>query len=149
MFTILFSGLFKNYKFAIVSTFSYLDFRIYHFLCKIAGIKIILDCVESYSNMDSRLGFERNDKRFEAKAYRMSDGIFYISDLLKQQIEEKGGAKMLKVPVICDFSKFSEKETTKPDEKYFLFCGSAVYRETIEFIVESFNILEDTGTYLY
>ena len=55
----------------------------------------------------------------------------------------------MKIPVLTDFEKYNDIEILR-DQKYFLFCGNAAYKEIILLIIDSFRQLNDnTFIYLY
>ena len=57
--------------------------------------------------------------------------------------------KNSKDPVLTDFERYKNWPEINQTEKYFLFCRAAGYHEIIQFIIDSFNCLGETRTYLY
>ena len=115
----------------------------------------MLNYVEFYSGLKkkrSQVNDWINDKLFDNYAPSLSDGVLPISEFiinhLKQHFPRK---KYLKVSVLTDFDRYNGIEVLS-EEKYFLFCGDAGYKETVIFIIDSFTALKNTGNtnyYLY
>lgn len=141
-----------NLDFAILSTRSFYLVLFYNVLSKIFHFKIILNYVEYYSAMKKnkfQISKRLNDKLFDKYASSLSDAVFPISEFLIQHINKVSpGKKYLKIPGLTDFGKYTDIEV-KQDQKYFLFCGDARYKEIVLFIIDSFGLLNNTSVYLY
>jgi glycosyltransferase involved in cell wall biosynthesis len=96
------------------------------------------------------IGNRINDKLFDTYAASLADAVFPISEFLITHVKKVSpGKKYLKIPVLTDFEKYQGIQTLA-DQKYFLFCGDAGYKEVIEFIIDSFELLEkNTSFFLY
>jgi glycosyltransferase involved in cell wall biosynthesis len=112
---------------------------------KIFRYKLLLSYVELNSQLEGRKVnlFKRiNDILFEKYVFRILDGIFPISEFLKD-IALKSNPRLpyLKIPTIADFSKFNiEKNVNEP---YFIFCGQSKYLYIIEFIIKAYELIKD------
>jgi glycosyltransferase involved in cell wall biosynthesis len=100
--------------------------------------------VELYSSVSTGSGLwhKINVYLYERFGFGLVDGILPISDYLIDFVRQREpDLPLLKVPMLTDFHRFDglEKNT---DETFFLFCGSAVYLEIIEFIMHAFDLLE-------
>jgi len=83
-----------------------------------------------------------NDYLFERIGFKIIDGALPISKLLTDYLLEKApGKPYLKIPVICDFSKFEDIKK-EDDPVNFLYCGAIGYSEVIYFILKCFESLE-------
>ena len=141
--------------FAILSTHDFDAVLYYFILSKLFGFKIILNYVEFYSGLKkkkSQLKSWLNDKLFDKYGPSLSDGVFPISEFIINHIKEVSpGKPHIKVSVLTDFDRYNDIELLQ-EEKYFLFCGDAGYKETIIFIIDSFaSLRKETGKdfYLY
>lgn len=88
---------------------------------------------------------------FKRFAFNIIDGAFPISKYLEDHIRHKNPSlPLLRIPPLCDFDYFKHANNgEKNTENYFLYCGSAAYREVMEFIIESFEITNEKDFYLY
>jgi glycosyltransferase involved in cell wall biosynthesis len=125
----------------------------YSFLSKFFGFKIILNYVEYYSGIKKKwfqIDKWFNDILFDRFAPLLVDAVFPISEFLIDHIKKVSpGKKYLKIPGLTDFEKYNDIEILQ-DQKYFLFCGDAVYKEIIQFIIDSFGQLNNnTSIFLY
>lgn len=139
--------------YAILSTNSFYSILFYFILSKLFGFKTILIYVEYYSGIKKKwfqIGKRLNDKLFDRYAPSLSNAIFPISEFLIDHIKKVSpGKKYLKIPGLTDFERYSDIEISQ-DQKYFLFCGAANYKEIIQFIIDSFGQLNNnTSIFLY
>ncbi len=139
--------------YAILSTRSFNSVLYYTILAKLFGFKTILNYVEYYSAMKKRRtqwGQQLNDKLFDKYAPSLCHAIFPISEFLIDHMKEVSPKKKyLKIPGLTDFEKYKGIEILN-NEKYFLFCGDAGYKEIIHFIIDSFGLLKaNTSVFLY
>jgi glycosyltransferase involved in cell wall biosynthesis len=143
----------KNNKldYAILSTHSFSSILFYYILSKFFGFKTILNYVEYYSGRKKKwfqIGKRLNDKLFDKYAPSLANAVFPISEFLINHIKEVSpGKKYLKIPGLTDFQKYNDIEILK-DQKYFLFCGDAGYKEIIQFIIDSFGLLNNNTSIL-
>ena len=137
--------------FAILSTLNFYFVLYYVLLSKLFGFKTILNYVEYYSGIKKQwfqLFSWLNNRLFDKYAPLLVDAIFPISEFLISHVEKVApGKKYLKVPVLTDLERFKECDLLQND-KYFLFCGSASYKEIIKFIIDSFNQLKNNSVFL-
>lgn len=142
----------KNLDFAIISTNSFSTVLYYVLISKIIGFRTILNHVEYYSSMKKKwykIGQRMNANLLDNVAPKIVDGLFTISEFLISKLKVVAPHKpYLKIPVLTEFERYNETDISEA-EKYFLFCGSASYREIIEFIIDSFALLENEDVFLY
>jgi len=139
--------------YAILSTRSFYSILVYRILSKIFRFKTILNYVEYYSALKkNRFQISRrlNDRLFDKYAPSLSDAVFPISEFLITHIKKVSpGKKYLKIPLLTDFEKYQNVEILE-NQKYFLFCGDGTYKEVILFIIDSFELLNNsTSFFLY
>lgn len=138
--------------FAILSTHSFSSLVYYFILSKLIGFKTILNYVEFYSGVKKewfQISNWLNDNLFDKYAPILVDTVFPISEFIINHLKEVApDKKYLKVPVLTDFERYNGIEILK-GKKYFLFCGSASYKEIIYFIIDSFDRLKNTSILLY
>lgn len=150
-----FKGLFNEYRYyrefskngqlagALVSTNRFYNILLYFLLGRLFGIITVVDNVEYWTANKSIKGLNRFDKYLYDKFYfHFADKIICISNFLISKVNRVGKIKILKIPSITDFDKFRHTGTYPIVKgKYFLFCGSKVYSEIIDFVISSFEIL--------
>lgn len=138
--------------YAILSTRSFYSILFYFILSKLIGFKTILNYVEYFSEINKKwfqVGTWFNDKLYDKYTPVLVDAVFPISEFLINHLKEiSPDIKYLKLPVLTDFERYNNIEILK-EQKYFLFCGAAVYKEIIQFIIDSFGRLNDTSFFLY
>lgn len=137
--------------FAILSTHSFSAVLLYAFLSKILGFKTILNYVEYFSGMkESFHGRQRlNNKLYDKYAPSLADGIFPISEFLIKHIKTTSPhKKIFKIPGLTDFQRYDDIEISE-GENYFLYCGSANYKEIVLFAIDAFALLNNKETFLY
>lgn len=123
----------------------------YRFWSKLLGFPIIMNYVEYRSafkeaSLKKKIGWQLIDRY----APSLVDGILPISEFLIQHIKKQGSnTPYLKVPTLCDFSRYSYLEENSDSPHYFLYCGSAAYFEVANFIIASFELVEAPGVFLY
>ena len=137
--------------YAILSTRNFSSVVLYYALAKMLKFKTILNYVEYYSAAEKnkfQIKKRINDKLFDKYAPLLSDAVFPISEFLITHLKKQPSFKpFLKIPVLTDFSRYQNIEILR-NEKYFLFCGSASYKEIILFVISSFELINDSY-YLY
>ncbi len=136
---------------AILSTHNFYAILYYCTLSKIFGFKTILNYVEFYSGVKNKWSnFDSlNYFLFDKYAPRVTDGVFIISEFLIDHLKKiSPQKKYLKIPNLTDVERFNGIES-KQGDKYFLFCGAAGYFEIIQFIINSFEGLNNTSAFLY
>ncbi len=137
---------------AIISARSFKWILLYSFILKMLNVKTVLNYVEHRS-----IELEGNDTvlhRFSIAmyhkfAFKIVDVVMPISEYLIGVLKEYApGRKYLKVTPICDFVTFKRFKRNSKD-KYFLFCGAISYWELIEFILDSYEKVNDDSTKLF
>lgn len=140
---------------AIIATKSLFQIIYYRLLSKIFKFPLILNYMEYPSGMEKRrrLNFIVNDYFFEKYAFHLVDGIISISNFLLEHIKEKAPQKsILKIPVLANFEeilKIQQRLEHRNDIKYFAFCGSVGYIETIRFILHAFDKVNSSDVHLF
>ncbi len=130
----------------LISTNNFCNVLIYYLLGKIFRVTTIVDNVEYWSSNKSIRGLDRFDKYLYDKFYYIfTDKIICISDFLIEKVGHSKSDKLIKIPAITDFDKFlhSKDSPGYVNGKYFLFCGSENYFDVIDFVVSSFELLND------
>ncbi len=138
--------------YAILSTNFYFPVLYYAFLSKIFRFKTVLNYVEYYSGIRKKwfqLSLRLNDKLYDEYAPRHVDSVFLISEFLIDHLKKIAPKKKyLKIPNLTDVERFNGIEIVH-GQKYFLFCGAANYDEIVKFVIDSFEKLNNTTTFLY
>lgn len=119
----------------------------YYFLSKVFKFKLIINLVEDYTNRPGRtVSRYINDYLFSKYGLYFSDGYLPISEyIIAQNIKFK--KPYLYTPVLVDSSYFDVSRTIN-SENYFLYCGSVLYIDAIKFILDAFDLLDDSTTKL-
>lgn len=133
----------NNLDAAIISCYSFIHVFLYRLYGLWLNFPVVYNYVEMAKVLDSRrkLSLKINDFLFEKFLIPWMDGAFPISELLVDFYKKIAPSKaQLKLPILCEFDKFDIK-APKPERDYFLFCGALSYRETIDYILESFDQL--------
>ncbi len=135
----------KKIQVVIINTRSYWLILNYRIWSKVFNYKLFLSYVEYNSHISRRRNkvLKRiNDIIFEKYVYRLLDGVFPISEFLKNAaLKQNSGLPCLKIPVITDFNEYNyRKELNDP---YFIYCGHAAYDYLIEFIIHSYELIKD------
>ena len=128
----------------LITTNTFGSVLLYTILGKILFTQTIIDNTEYWTAV-KRHKNAFGDEMYDKYSYRLASKVICISDFL-MDVSRKGKseAKLLKIPCIVDFAKFTDvKPGPEINAPYFLFCGSAVYYPVIEFIIDSFNQLND------
>lgn len=138
----------SEYKSQVVIVYnrSFLQSLLYRMYGKVLNFPVIYLYVEMASEMEHRKGVIRkvNDYLFDNFLLKRMSGVLPISELLIENLQKIApGKPILKIPAICNFENFNIPKKNV-EESYFLFCGAFVYREIINFILESFERLEDS-----
>ena len=142
----------KQLDVAIISTNSFTSVLYYSLLSKIIGFKTILNHVEYYSAIQKKwyqISTKVNHRLYDNYAPKLVTGIFPISDFLIGQLNRIAPKKpYLKIPTLTEFERYNSTEILNIG-KYFLFCGSAIYKEVIFFIIDSFVLLNKPNVSLF
>ena len=123
----------------------------YRFWSKLLGFPIIMNYVEYRSAFkETDLKRKISWQLIDRYAPNLVDGILPISEFLIQHIEQQGSnTPYLKIPTLCDFSRYSYLDEEGSSPRYFLYCGSAAYFEVANFIIASFEMVDAPDVSLY
>jgi glycosyltransferase involved in cell wall biosynthesis len=109
---------------------------------KLFNAKIVYDYVERFTSFEdrkSKITSRFINDFFENFMMKYNDGIFVISEHLKEIIKEKApGVPMLKLPGVSDFDIIDRISPKKLDYKYILYCGSIGYIDVVYFIINAY-----------
>lgn len=124
---------------------SFISLVYYSLVSKILNLKFIVHYVEYRSEFVKRKNRSIksfNDYFFDNSIHFFADSVVCISDFLLSRLIDK--VNVIKIPAITDFSRFEIKKSQNipNSEKYFFYCGSAGYDETLKFIIDSYSILD-------
>ena len=117
----------------------------YRFLSKIFFIPLVLFQTEFYSEIERNAGiFEKiGDKLFDKYSYYLTDKYLLISEFLISKVFYQRKVKpYVKIPPLIDPGLFNNLE--KKGENNFVFCATTPYMEVIFFVIEAFELLEDS-----
>ena len=127
----------------LISTNGFHNVLFYFFLGKIFRLTTVLDIVEYWTAYKDFRGLDRIGKSlYDRYFYLLADKVICISDFLIHLVRDKKKHKVIKIPAITDFDKFTpgKMPSRMVPEKYFLFCGSSeAYFEIIDFVISSFE----------
>ena len=119
---------------------------------KLLGFPLIMNYVEyrsafETSSITRKISWFLTD-RFAPK---LVDGMLPISEFLIAHMKKQSAhLPYLKVPTLCNFSRYAAIEKGSTTPRYLLYCGSAAYYEVANFIIESFELLKEVpDVYLY
>ena len=141
----------KKIDAAILYTAHFSTLLYYRCWATLLGFPIVMNYVEY------RSVFETTSRRNKISwfltdrfAPALVDGIFPISEFLIEHVKKQSKTPYLKVPTLCDFTRYSYLEPEKDTPRYLLYCGSAAYYEVANFIIASFEgIKEGPDVFLY
>lgn len=136
---------------AIISSMNFFNVLCYRVMANVLKFKVILNYVEHNSALTTRksLKFRLNDYLFDRYALKLVHGVFPISEFLINILKQKvPGKPWLKIPVMVNMGRYKNVQADN-DNKYFLFCGAAAYKEVILFIIQAFMGVKDENIYLY
>lgn len=122
------------------STGHFVDFVVYRLISWLIGAKLVNQYCEARSSFEGGGLYARiNGKLVDYVSPKLWDGAVCISHYLSD-LSAKAN-KSLKTTIVyplCDFVPFDQCEA-QVRERYILFCGSIGYRETVDFILESYR----------
>jgi len=128
----------------IITSNSFFGILYYSLLARILNITSVVDQVEYWSALSNGT-IQKIDSYFNDRFYfYFPNKVIVISDYLKEKIQRNQSSKqVIKIPVLCDFEKFAAiKSIDKlPIQPYYLYCGSAIYKEVILFIIDVHALL--------
>ncbi|MDB2606205.1 glycosyltransferase [Zobellia sp.] len=131
----------------ILSTLNFNDSLRYKIYSIIMGFPIVSNFVEKSSALKRRssLSMRISDWLMENWLIKRFDGVMPISDKLFKLYSDLAPTKpIMKVPVVCDYDKFSgiEKFSSEP---YFLYCASIQFKEVAEFVLNAYQSSKGSG----
>jgi glycosyltransferase involved in cell wall biosynthesis len=133
---------------AIVSVMSGMFFPLFYYwiLARKNGFKLYYPHHEEPEvTMNLKSLYHRiNLYLFNRFAWKMLDGAFPISNYLSEKIKEKAPLiPLLKIPALVDFEIFNKvrESTGTSREKYFMYCGSIIYYDVIEFVINAYELV--------
>ena len=65
------------------------------------------------------------------------DFILPISEFLVEK-SQRFNKPIFKLPICADFSNITHEEGKRSEEKYFLYCASAIYKKAFEFVIDAY-----------
>lgn len=134
---------------AIFYDSSFVQLFYYRILSKVLNFKLIIQYVEFRSSIYHRRNFSLrlNDLAFDNYCFKVCDGIIVISEFLRNRAISKNKLlPIIKIPAICDFDEF-DCENQVEAENYMMYCGTIVYIEVIEFVINLFVRLQEKNVY--
>lgn len=129
----------------IITSTSFSNILYYTLLAKILNLTSVVDKVEYRSDIKS--GFKKNiDLFFNDRYYGyFTDKAIVISDFLLAKLKQSNpNIPVIKIPAICDFSKFKKHSKQVDNLQYFLYCGAANYFEVIQFVIDAYTMLKSS-----
>lgn len=134
----------KKQKINIIHVYSghFIEILNYWLISKLIKTKIIYHYVEFTSAINrNSIYFKLNGLLIDNYVPYIIDGCISISHFIESNVKKiRNNIPIIIIPPICDFDDFDKiLIIEKNDLKYFLFCGSADYTETIDFIIRSFE----------
>ncbi len=139
----------KKIHTSILYTPSFGELVYYRIISKLLGFKMIVQYVELRSSIPERSSFSQkiNDSLFDNHFNKFCDGVIAISDFLVKHVSEKSSnLPLIKIPAMCDFDEFRNIVPFK-NNNYLMYCGSIAYSNVIEFIIDVFLGLKESGKY--
>lgn len=117
----------------------------------ICGAKIVLIFHELPKAVQSKSIFSKfNNYIYDHLIFRIIDSYLPISEYLCAYVKSKNNKlPFMKLPVLVDSEYFDSIAITSPSKKYFLYSGAAGYYEVIDFIINSFELLNNEAICLY
>ncbi len=139
----------KSIHAAIFSGPSFIELIHYRILSKVLHFKLIIQYVE----LSSAITYKRkwstliNSKLLDNYRFFFCDGIIVISEYLKDRVFLKNKKlPLIKIPAICDFEEFESTDTITTGN-YLMYCGAIGYYSVIEFVIDLYSKLRESGCY--
>ncbi len=133
----------KKLDAAIISCYHLGQVILYRLYGYLFNFPVVYNYVEMAKALTTRKGIKIkvNDYLFERLLIPSMDGAFPISEVLMSEFRKIApNKKRLKLPILCEFEKF-DIEVEKPKRDFFLFCGALAYLETIDYILQAYDLL--------
>jgi glycosyltransferase involved in cell wall biosynthesis len=132
-----------DYIFVTTNTFDKVLY--YSILSKLLFTHSVIDNTEFWSAV-KRQKWSFGEKLYDYLSPRLYNKVICISDFLyTHTLQIKNETNVLKIPAIVDFEKFEDSSSQlESNGKFILFCGSAVYYPIIQFIIEAFEMIDQS-----
>ena len=136
---------------AILYTSHFSVLLYYRALSKLLRFSLVMNYVEYRSAFDTnsisrKISWYLTDRFAPA----LVDGILPISEFLIEHVKRQAPqTPYLKVPALCDFSRYEGLNHLPGETRYLLYCGSAAYFEVANFIIASFELLQASDVFLH
>lgn len=118
------------------ATLLYLAFARIHRIAAILHYVELRSKIEEPKNLRKRI----NDALIDGRVLRWFDGVIAISGYLEEHVRRVAPrVATLPVPPICDFEAFEAFAPVYRGRPFFVYCGSAAYREVMQFILDSWG----------
>lgn len=140
-FVILYNRIFRNAKFLFNNSIKLNELKFYYYLAKILKMELVYDYVELVSSLGNREKdkLELSKNSFDNQFFKYADKFIVISSYLDNYMQKLGSdLPRIKIPPIINFSYIDGIKPKVNTTPYFLFCGSAAYKDIIFFIIDSF-----------
>ncbi len=135
----------KNIKnIAIITTNNLNRLRYYYYILKILKFKVVLSYEEYWQSTTQNEKIKPELINFDLFANKYCDAILPISVFLENY--QKGINSKLqcfKLPSLSDFDLIDTIKIKDAKQPRLLFCGASAYVETISFILESFEKIQN------
>lgn len=130
----------KKIDVLFMSTGHFVDIVIYRLISWIIGTKLVDQYCEARSSFETKGIYARiNGFLVDKISPKLWDGSVCISHYLQEScVKVNKNLPTSIVYPLCDFTLFDGCDYTNNSD-YILFCGSIGYRETIDFILESYR----------
>ncbi len=135
----------KKVDVIILYSYKYLYVRFWSFLSNFFNIPVYLIYFELRSSFTMPKSYldRINDELLDKKSFKHVSGVITISNQLIEQVRKYTPKKpCFIIPPIVDFEAYDTIPVRQQDAKCFLFCGSVAYKEIIDFIIDSFKLIE-------
>lgn len=141
----------RNLDVAVLYTSHFSVLLYYRAWSKLLGFPLVMNYVE-YRSAFTTNSTSRKISWYLTDRYapRLVDGMLPISEFLIAHMKQQGSTTpYLKVPTLCDFSRYASFDSTDDAPRYLLYCGSAAYFAVANFIIASFEHLNAPNVFLY
>ncbi|MCW3786243.1 glycosyltransferase [Plebeiibacterium sediminum] len=135
----------RNVDAIILYSYKYLYVKFWSLFSRIFNIPVYLVYFELRSSFTmSKSYFDKiNDEWLDKNSFKHFSGIITISQELINQVRKNYPQKpCFIIPPIVDFEAYDNVPILTSNHRCFLFCGSVGYTEIIDFIIDSFKLIE-------
>ncbi len=136
---------------AILYTSHFSVLLYYRVWSKLLRFPLVMNYVEYRSAFDAKSTVRKISWYLTDRfAPGLVDGILPISEFLIEHAKKQAPqTPYLKVPALCDFSRYEGLDHPPGETRYLLYCGSAAYFEVANFIIASFELLQAPDVFLH